>query len=194
MSAFDPFDTNADPTVPINTPTPIYGHIVLVEYDPAWPAMYEAEAAHLRAALGPKALVLEHIGSTSVPGLIAKPCIDIILGVEDAANEDDYVPALERHGFVLRRREPDWNEHRVLKSTRTNVNLHVWSASSSEIDRHIGFRDWLRSHPDDLALYAETKRALAAQNFETMNDYAEAKNEVVQQIQQRINAARAQQP
>lgn len=190
MSSFNPFDTNADPSTPINTPTPLDGHIVLVEYDQNWPTMYEAEAIHIRTALGEKALVLEHIGSTSVPGLIAKPCIDILLGVLDSANEDAYVPALEAHGFVLRRREPDWNEHRAFKSVRTNVNLHVWSASSPEVGRHIAFRDWLRAHEDDRQLYADTKRTLAKQHFEVMNDYAEAKNEVVQRIQARITASK----
>ncbi len=188
MSTFNPFDTNADPTTPINTPTPIDGQVVLVEYDDNWPAVYESEAAHIRTALGDKALVLEHIGSTSVPGLIAKPCIDILLGVADSADEDAYVPALEAHGFVLRRREPDWHEHRAFKSVRTNVNLHVWSAESTEVNRHLAFRDWLRTHEDDRQLYADTKRALAAQHFETMSDYADAKDDVVRQIQARINA------
>lgn len=190
MSPFNPFDTNADPTTPINTPTPIDGQVVLVEYDENWPAIYASEAAHIRAALGDKVLALEHIGSTSVPGLIAKPCIDILLGVEDSADEDTYVPELEAEGFVLRLRHPDWNEHRAFKSVRTNVNLHVWSADSSEIDRHIAFRDWLRTHEDDRKLYANTKRRLAAEQFETMSDYANAKDEVVQQIQTRINATR----
>ncbi|MCA9834269.1 MAG: GrpB family protein [Thermomicrobiales bacterium] len=189
MSTFDPFSTNADRSTPINTPTPIHGQIVLVEYDPVWPEMYEAEAAHVRAALGEKAIVLEHIGSTSVPGLIAKPCIDMLLGVTDSADEDAYVPALEQHGFVLRLRHPEWNEHRAFKSERINVNLHVWSADSPEVARHINFRDWLRTHDDDRQLYAETKRVLAAQDFETMSDYANAKDDVVRQIQARIDAA-----
>lgn len=188
MSTFDPFSTNADRNTPINTPTPVHGQIVLVEYDPAWPDMYEAEAAHVRAALGERVIVLEHIGSTSIPGLIAKPCIDMLLGVADSADEEAYLPALEQHGFVLRRRETEWNEHRAFKSERINVNLHVWSADSSEVARHMGFRDWLRTHEDDRRLYADTKRRLAAQHFDTMSDYADAKDDVVRQIQERIRA------
>ena len=86
MSNYDPYAPNADRSIPVNTPTPLDGPVVLVPYDPNWPAMYEAEAAHVRQALGEKVLVLEHIGSTSVPGLLAKPCIDMVLGVADAAN------------------------------------------------------------------------------------------------------------
>lgn len=103
MSPFDPFSPNADPSIPINTDTPIDGSVVLVNYDAAWPGMFAAEAAHIWAALGDRALVLEHIGSTSVPGLIAKPCIDMVLGVADSADEDAYVPDLTAHGFVWRR-------------------------------------------------------------------------------------------
>lgn len=187
---FDPFDTNADPTTPINTPTHIDGQIVLVDYNPGWPAMYDAEAAHVRAALGEKAIVLEHIGSTAIPGLIAKPCIDMLLGVADSADEANYVTDLEAEGFVLRLRHPDWNEHRVFKSRRTNVNLHVWSADSPEIDRHIVFRDWLRKHDDDRDLYAEAKRKLSRQHFSVMGDYADSKNDVMREIQQRIDAAK----
>lgn len=189
MSSYDPFAPNADRSIPVNTPTPVDGKVVLLPYDPAWAEMYEREAAVIREALGEKALLVEHIGSTAVPGLIAKPCIDIVLGVADSADEDAYVPELDAAGFVLRLRHPDWNEHRVFKSERINVNLHVWSAGHNEIDRHIEFRDWLRAHPDDRDLYAEAKQELAAAKHATMSDYADAKNEVVSQIQARIDAA-----
>ncbi len=182
MSTFDPFDTNADRTVPINTPTPVNGRVVLVEYDPAWPAMFEAEAAVVREALGDDALLLEHIGSTAVPGLIAKPCIDMLLAVADSADEDDYVPRLDAAGFVLRMRHPEWNEHRVFKSKRINVNLHVWSVGAPEIDRHLAFRDWLRSHTEDRDAYAAAKRRIAAGHVATMSDYAAQKDAIVAEI------------
>lgn len=189
MANYDPFAPNADRSTPVNTPTQVDGPIVLLPYDPNWAEMYKSEAAHIRQALGEKALVLEHIGSTAVPGLSAKPCIDILLGVEDSALEDAYVPALDIAGFVLRLRHPDWNEHRVLKSERINVNLHVWSAGHSEIDRHLQFRDWLRTHPEDRDAYNNAKQRIAMGTFATMPDYAEAKNEIVQQIQNRIDVA-----
>lgn len=190
MANYDPFAPNADRSILVNTPTPIDGEVILLPYDPVWAAMYESEAAIIREALCEAVLVLEHIGSTAVPGLIAKPCIDILLGVEDSADEAAYVPQLDAAGFVLRMRHPEWNEHRVFKSERINVNLHVWSAGHGEIDRHIQFRDWLRHHPDDRNLYAEAKRKISAENHATMSDYAEAKNDVVNQIQAKIDAAR----
>lgn len=188
MSSYDPFAPNADRSIPVNTDTPISGPVILLPYDPKWSEMYEGEASIIREALGKKALVLEHIGSTSVPGLIAKPCIDILLGVVDSADEEDYAPQLDAAGFVLRRREPDWHEHRVFKSERINVNLHVWSAGHSEIARHIAFRDWLRTHPEDRDAYAAAKQRIAQGSFDHMNQYADAKDEIVREIHERINA------
>lgn len=190
MANYDPFAPNADRSIPVGTPTPVDGPVILLPYDPEWAEMYEREAAFIREALGEKVLVLEHIGSTAVPGLSAKPCIDILLGVEDSADENAYVPQLDAAGFVLRLRHPDWNEHRVLKSERINVNLHVWSAGHSEIDRHLQFRDWLRTHPEDRDAYNNAKLQIAAGDFATMPDYAEAKNEIVAEIQARIDASK----
>lgn len=189
MSTFDPFAPNADRSIPVNTPTPLDGPVVLLTYDPQWAAMFASEAAIIREALGERALVLEHIGSTAVPGLSAKPCIDILLAVEVSADEDAYLPALDAAGFVLRMRHPDWHEHRVFKSERINVNLHVWSNGSSEIERHITFRDWLREHPEDRDLYAAAKQRIASGHLQTMTEYADAKNEVVKAIQSHIDQA-----
>src|SRR4051812_33330688 len=102
------------------------GPVTLVEYDPRWPELYEREARRIRGALGERVELLEHVGSTSVPGLIAKPLIDIALAVADPASEADYAPALEAAGYVLRIREPDWHEHRLFKGPDTDVNLHVF--------------------------------------------------------------------
>lgn len=187
--SYDPHAPNADPSVPVNTPTPVNGQVILVDYDPAWPEMYAREEARIRQALGDRVLLVEHIGSTAVPGLCAKPCIDIVLGVEDAADEDAYVPALEAAGYVLRIREPDWNEHRVFKGSDINLNLHVWSFGDPEIARHIAFRDWLRHHDDDRDFYAAGKRRIASGHWETMSAYANAKDDVVREIQGRIDAA-----
>lgn len=188
MSPFDPFATNADRTIPVNTPTPVDGQVVLREYDPAWSGLFAAEATIVKQALVEKALLVEHIGSTAVPGLVAKPCIDILLAVADSAEEDAYLPQLDAAGFVLRMRHPDWNEHRVFKSERINVNLHVWSIGSAEIERHLAFRDWLRTHPRDRDAYAGAKREIAAGQLATMSDYADAKNDIVARITQRMRA------
>ena len=125
---------------------------------------------------------MEHIGSTSVPGLIAKPIIDILLVVTDSADESAYVPALEAAGYVLRVREPDWHQHRLFKGPDTNINLHVFTIGSVEIERVLLLRDWLRNDQADRELYAETKRRLAGQNWKYVQHYADAKSKVVETI------------
>jgi len=156
--------------------------IVLEEYDPEWPRLFQREAERIRGALGDGALAIEHTGSTSVPGLAAKPIVDITLVVEDTTDEASYVPALEAAGYVLRIREPEWYEHRLFKGPDTNVNLHVFSRGCGEIDRMTRFRDWLRSHDDDRELYLRTKRELAARDWKFVQNYADAKTAVVQEI------------
>ena len=165
--------------------------IHLADYDPAWPAIYAEHEARIRGALGDKVKALWHMGSTSVPGLAAKPLIDITLAVADSADEDSYVPALVTAGYVLRRREPDWFEHRVLKWLDPEANLHVYSQGCSEIERVIAFRDWLRANDADRALYESTKRRLAVQTWGYVQGYADAKGDVVETIIARAMAAKA---
>jgi GrpB-like predicted nucleotidyltransferase (UPF0157 family) len=170
---------------------PLDGAIELTEYDPEWPRLYAREAERIRGALGELVRVLEHAGSTSVPRLCAKPRIDIVLAVEDSADETAYVPALEAAGYVLRIREPDWFEHRVFKGPDTDVNLHVFSRGCEEIDRMLLFRDWLRENEADRELYADTKRELAGREWRYVQDYADAKTAVVAEIVARAEASRA---
>lgn len=173
----------------VGAPTPHNGAIYLADYDPTWPEQYAAEAAKMRAALGERALLLEHVGSTSVPGLPAKPRLDIILAVKDSADEAAYVPALEAAGYALHIREPGWRQHRLLKGESPDVNLHVFSAGSEEVERMLLFRDWLRSHDDDRDRYAHTKRELAAREWKYTQHYADAKSEVVREILTRAIAS-----
>jgi GrpB-like predicted nucleotidyltransferase (UPF0157 family) len=165
--------------------TPHNASIALVEYDPGWPRLFDREEARIRGALGDSARLVEHAGSTSVPGLAAKPIIDIVLAVPDSADEPSYVPALEAAGYVLRIREPDWFEHRVFKGPDTNVNLHVFSEGAAEIDRMLAFRDWLRTHDDDRERYLAVKRDLAGQVWRYVQHYADAKSAVVSDIMSR---------
>ena len=151
-------------------PAPFAGRVNLVDYDPTWPAQYEAVAARIRGAIGDTALLLEHAGSTSVPGIAAKNQIDVVLGVPDATDEDAYVPALEAAGFELALREPEWFEHRLFRGRDPKVNLHTYSADCEEIPRMLAFRDWLRTHPDDRELYEREKRRLAEQHWDTVQD------------------------
>jgi GrpB-like predicted nucleotidyltransferase (UPF0157 family) len=156
--------------------------IHLAEYDPQWPGLFAREAKRIRGALGPKALQIEHTGSTSVPGLAAKPLIDIVLVVADTCHEDEYVPPLEAAGYVLRIREPDWHEHRLFKGPDTNVNVHTFSEGCSEVERMLAFRDWLRMHDDERELYESAKRELAGRDWKYVQNYADAKSLVVEEI------------
>jgi GrpB-like predicted nucleotidyltransferase (UPF0157 family) len=162
--------------------------IELVEYDPAWPELYEREAERIRAALGDRLRVLEHAGSTSVPGLAAKPIIDIVLAVADSADESAYVPALDDAGYVLAIREPDWHEHRLLKGNDPTVNLHIFSHGSAEVERMLAFRDRLRTNEAERLLYERTKRELAQRTWTYVQDYADAKTQIVEAILARARA------
>jgi GrpB-like predicted nucleotidyltransferase (UPF0157 family) len=167
---------------------PSRGPVVLVDYDPEWPRLFEHEETRIRDALGDAALQVEHTGSTSIPGLAAKPIIDVLLVVADSADEAAYVPALERAGYVLRIREPDWFEHRLLKDTNPSVNLHVFSAGSAEVERMLRFRDHLRCNASDRELYERTKRELAGREWKYVQHYADAKSDVVEEILSRAPA------
>lgn len=162
--------------------------ITLLDYDPNWPKLFEQEAERIRSILGNKILQLEHVGSTSVPGLCAKPIIDILLVVRDSADEATYVSDLEDAGYILRIREPEWFEHRLLKGPDTNINLHVFSKGSSEIDRMLRFRNWLRTSNSDRDKYGSVKRNLAHRKWKHVQDYADAKDSIVQEIMKRANA------
>jgi len=165
--------------------------VEVVDYDPHWPSLYESERARISSVLTDAAISLHHVGSTSVPGLAAKPVIDIDLIVANSANEATYLPALEGAGYRLVIREEGWEEHRAFKGPDTNVNLHVWSDGADEPARHLLFRDWLREHPEDRDLYAATKRQVALEDWKYISDYNAAKAPVIRDIYARIFASRA---
>jgi GrpB-like predicted nucleotidyltransferase (UPF0157 family) len=174
--------------VTIGEPQRVDGPIHLADYDPAWPDAFAREAVRIRHALGERTLVVEHAGSTSVPGLAAKPRIDIVLAVPDSADESAYVRDMEAAGYTLRIREPEWHEHRLFKGPDTDINLHVFTVGCSEIERMLRFRDWLREHPTDRDLYLAEKQALAARSWEFVQQYADAKGELVESILARSGA------
>lgn len=163
--------------------------VYLADYDPAWPQLFAQEAARVRAALADRVLLLEHVGSTSVPGLAAKPKIDMLLVVANSADEPAYVPAMEAAGYLLHIREPDWYEHRLFKGPDTEINLHVFSLGCEEINRMLLFRNWLRTNRADRELYERTKRELARQEWKYVQNYADAKSAVVQEILARARTA-----
>ncbi len=179
----------ASPYLPGQAPTT---DVAIVPHDPAWTTVYEQLAAELRAVLGAGVLALEHVGSTSIPGLDAKPIIDIDLTVADNNDEPAYVPLLTQQGFTHLLREPWWYGHRLLIRDDPRANLHVWSPDCPEAARHVIFRDWLTSHPDDRLLYVDAKRQAAEQINAvggTTNDYNAHKQAVIREIYARAFAA-----
>jgi GrpB-like predicted nucleotidyltransferase (UPF0157 family) len=175
----------ADPWVPGAAPAT---GIEVADPDPAWPRQYDDLAGRIRRALGWRALQLEHVGSTAVPGLAAKPVIDIDLAVADPDCERDYVPALEAIGFRLVIREPWWYGHRALRADEPRCNLHVSGFDSPEPVRHRIFRDWLRGNPEERDRYAAAKRqAASAANAagEHVMQYNARKQQVVREIYHR---------
>jgi len=185
------------------TPEPEYlvppekaSRVVIVDPDLSWPDQYLAEESLIRAVLGAVLQIVEHAGSTSVPELSAKPIIDIVLTVADATDEAAYVSALESSGYILHYREPHWHEHRLFKKglphfaavrpgDLTAVNLHVFPDGCHEARRMLAFRDHLRQHHADRRLYEETKRVLSERTWSRVQDYADAKSDVIAEILKR---------
>lgn len=164
--------------------------IVIADYDPQWPELFAREADRIRAVLGRRALRIEHVGSTSVPGLVAKPVVDVLLVLADSRDEDSYVPALEAAGYLLRIRESNWYEHRMFNGPDTKMNLHVFSSGCPEIDRMLMYRDWLRASASDRDLYARAKLALAQKEWKSVQNYADAKTVVIEEIIARAQSER----
>lgn len=156
--------------------------IVIVQYDHAWPWKFLKHAGIIARALGDNALSIEHVGSTSVPGLAAKPIIDILVVVRNSGDEGSYLPAMVEAGYVLRVREKDWYEHRMFRTPELDVHIHFYSAGCREIRRLLAFRDRLRSDVDELRRYESVKRNLSGRDWSDMNEYARAKTEVVEAI------------
>lgn len=153
--------------------------IVIVNYDAGWPVRFQALAVVINEAVGGDLLAVDHIGSTSVPGLAAKPIIDILMTVRDVEDESVYLDKLESAGFVLRVREAG---HRMMRTPAKDVHLHVFSPDNAAVPNYLDLRDWLRVDETDRDLYATTKKTLAQQRWTDMNYYAEAKTEVITEI------------
>ncbi len=185
-----PPPSGADPWV-VAGAAPRIG-IEVTDPDPAWPRQYDRLVGRIRGALGWRVLQLEHVGSTSVPGLAAKPVLDIDLTVADPGREQDYVPALETVGFQLTIREPWWYGHRMLRAGKPPCNLHVFGFDSPELIRHRIFRDWLRGNPGERDRYAAAKRqAASAANAgeEHVMQYNARKQQVIREIYHRAFTA-----
>lgn len=163
----------------IGSPEP--GRITIKEYDHEWAKRFQEEALRIRRALGKSAGIIEHIGSTAVSGLAAKPIVDVLVAVGNVAQEERYRRQLENAGYSLRVREAG---HRMFRTQTKDVHVHIWS-SPDEIARHLLFRDWLRANEDDRQLYERTKRDLATRIWPDVNEYAQAKTAVISEIMDR---------
>jgi GrpB-like predicted nucleotidyltransferase (UPF0157 family) len=159
--------------------------IILVGYRDSWPSMFRQERDKIVAALGEKAIRVDHVGSTSVPGLTAKPIIDIDLSVTSADDEQDYLAPLLSVGYRLRVREED---HRLVRTPDRTVHVHICSAGSEWERRHLLFRDWLRRDQADREAYAALKRELAQRDWPDMNAYADAKGGLIARITDRAES------
>lgn len=154
--------------------------LALAEYDPEWARQFEEHRSRIALALDGRGIRIEHIGSTSVPGLAAKPVIDIV--VDGAVHDDPGVrAALENAGYELAVDEPD---HRMYKTPSRSAHVHLWCDAASAREQ-ITLRDWLRSHPEDRALYEHVKRELTKREWETRDHYADAKGTVIDTIMRR---------
>jgi GrpB-like predicted nucleotidyltransferase (UPF0157 family) len=156
--------------------------VELVDHDPAWLQRFSRHAQRIRDALGEPARRVEHIGSTAVPGLAAKPIIDILLVVDDPGDEASYLPDLQNAGYELRVREVDFDEHRMLRTPGRDVHVHVFPPWSEEIERYLTFRDHLRACAPARAAYESRKRELTGREWPTMDHYAEAKGAVIEAL------------
>ena len=189
MDVRDPTDVKAYErwldTITIGGATPLSEPIELRGYDPEWPAVYERAKAQIRSFLGVRVMRIEHVGSTAVPGLCAKPVVDIALEVADSDAEETYVADLEAAGYALRIREPDWFGHRLFVRPGARVNLHVFSVGCDEVAAMLRFRDHIRANAADREIYASAKRELARRSWTYGQQYADAKSGVVREIMAR---------
>ncbi|ENQ7718336.1 GrpB family protein [Bombella apis] len=182
IMTFEDGDPNENPWV---ADKPKQEDISVEPYSPEWVAVFKSQREKIAHALGEAALAIEHVGSTAVLGLPAKPVIDIDLIVNDPNEEEAYIPALTRVGYELTVRERSWYQHRMLRLEHPRVNLHVFGPNCPEHIRHRLFRDWLREHSDDRQLYTDAKIA-AKHDVNTAHDYNKNKQEAVRHIYQRI--------
>lgn len=159
--------------------------IAIEPYRSSWPATFQEHRARITDALGSVASRVDHIGSTAVPGLAAKPIIDVQVSVPDVKQESSYLQPLLAAGYLLRVREPG---HRMLRTPELDVHIHVCDAGSDWERRHLLLRDWLRESADDREEYTELKTELQQQGWETMNHYADAKTALISEMTTRAEA------
>lgn len=159
--------------------------VILEKYDPAWPALFEKEKKLILEACGGRIHSVEHIGSTSVPGLGAKPIIDILLGVTKLQDIIDSIPALEELGYKYKSDFEHTMPYRRYFSKPDAYHIHSVEITSEFWKRHMNFRNYLRTHDDVRDDYFRLKASLAEKEWDDRNDYAFAKTEFIQGIEKK---------
>jgi GrpB-like predicted nucleotidyltransferase (UPF0157 family) len=157
--------------------------ITVVDYDPHWPALFETLRAEVAGALGNLALAIEHVGSTAVPGLAAKPIIDIDVLLRSAS---DLSVCIERLAGIGYKHRGDLGvperEAFAAPPGRPAHHLYVCPPESREFRRHVALRDYLRTHPSDASAYGELKRSLAVRYRDERSAYNDGKKEFVEAL------------
>ncbi len=160
--------------------------VEVVPYNEEWPKLFQQEAVLIRQVLEPEIIDIHHIGSTSVPGLHAKPIIDMIPVVKSISNVDNYTKSMEDIGYEALGENglPGRRYFRKGGDERTH-HIHVYEEGHPDIERHLAFRDYVRSHPEHLHAYGQLKLALAAQFPTNMDAYIEGKDQLVKEIEKK---------
>jgi GrpB-like predicted nucleotidyltransferase (UPF0157 family) len=159
----------------------------IVDYDPGWAERAAEEIGRIEGAVGEAAVRVEHVGSTAVPGLAAKPIVDLQLAVAEVERRDLYVGALEGIGylFVPDPGSPDFHFFAKPAARPRSFHLHVCAAGSDDERRHLAVRDYLRAHPEEAARYGALKREVAARHPEDRLAYIAGKEEFVVALERR---------
>lgn len=163
------------------------GTVELREYDPAWKRRYEAEVERLVSVVGDRLLDFEHVGSTAVEGLAAKPILDLVAVVDDLGDADDLIPVLEAEGYEHRPNDGVPDRLFFAKGPRTNRThyLSVCERGSDPYREQVAFRDYLRDHPEVAAEYESLKRDLADAHADDRDAYTAGKEAFVERVLER---------
>lgn len=159
----------------------------IVDYDPRWPEMAAGEIVRIEAALGGQAMRIDHVGSTAVPGMAAKPIVDLQVSVAAIGPTERYALPLEDLGYLFApdQDSPDLHFFGKPAARPRTFHLHVCAAGSDHEMRHLALRDYLRAHPDEAARYAEVKRELVDERPGDRLAYIEGKADYVAALEER---------
>ena len=162
--------------------------VTVVDYDPGWPAQFEMESDRLRKVLGDEILSSEHIGSTSIPGMCAKPVIDILLVVRDIRRIDRFNESMHSLGYMAKGEFGIPGRRFFLRGIPLRTHhVHMFQSGSPEIQRHRDFRDYLTAHPEVARRYCELKRELASRHEFDIDAYCQGKDEFMKSVEKKAN-------